>query len=152
MTEHRFDASPTKSLWHHFGPQGETRELTGPTGSAADTYTYTAYGTPVASTGRDPNPFCYGGSVGYYTDPDAYGLVLCGQRWYDPAYGRWLTRAPAGYAGGVNLYAASIGNPLAPRSDTCPRGRELQGYPYAIDDRVPQSLFAPEAAPFFRSF
>ena len=33
------------------------------------------------------------------------GLILCGQRWYSPAYGRWLNRDPAGYAGGADLYS-----------------------------------------------
>jgi hypothetical protein len=44
------------SLWYAFGPQGETRQLTNSTGAVADTYVYTAYGAPVASTGSYPQP------------------------------------------------------------------------------------------------
>jgi len=40
------------------------------------------------------------------------GLILCGQRWYSPAYGRWLSRDPAGYAGGADLYAYCGDNPI----------------------------------------
>ncbi|HET6383736.1 MAG TPA: RHS repeat-associated core domain-containing protein [Armatimonadota bacterium] len=45
----------------------------------------------------------YGAQAGYYTDPETW-LVLCTHRYYDPAAGRWLNRAPIGIAGGVNLY------------------------------------------------
>ena len=50
-----------------------------------------------------PDPFGFGGQAGYYTDTET-GLILCTHRYYDPANGRWLTRDPIGYAGGVNLY------------------------------------------------
>ena len=117
VSEHRFATTvPTtqnaQSLWYSFGPQGETRALTNSAGAVADTYVYYAYGYPIASTGSDPNPFRYGGSVGYYTDPNAEGLVLCGQRWYSPAYARWLSRDPEGYGGGANLYAYCGDNPV----------------------------------------
>jgi RHS repeat-associated protein len=100
------------SRWYHYGPQGETRYLTDSAGNVADTYTYAAYGLQMASTGTDPNPYRFGGSVGYYSDPMADGLVLCGQRWYSPAYARWLSRDPVGYAGGANLYAYCGGDPV----------------------------------------
>ena len=32
------------------------------------------------------------------------GLIPCTHRYYDPANGRWLTRDPIGYDGGINLY------------------------------------------------
>jgi RHS repeat-associated protein len=38
--------------------------------------------------------------------------VLCGHRYYDPATGRWLTRDPIGYNGGVNLYGYVGGDPV----------------------------------------
>ena len=100
------------SLWYHYGPQGETRYLTNSTGAVADSYVYNAWGYPVSVAGTDRNPYRYGGSVGYYTDPNAEGLILCGQRWYSPAYARWLSRDPAGYAGGANLYAYCGDNPV----------------------------------------
>ena len=37
---------------------------------------------------------------GYYTDAET-GLILCLHRYYDPAAGRWFTRDPIGYAGGL---------------------------------------------------
>jgi RHS repeat-associated protein len=53
----------------------------------------------------DFNPFDgFGGQWGYQTDRET-GLVLCGQRYYDPSAGRWISRDPIGYDGGVNIYA-----------------------------------------------
>ena len=70
----------------------------------------------------------FGGQFGYYTETNtklspntaAYnydrGLILCTHRYYDPVNARWLTRDPAGYDGGINLYAYCDGNPVM-RSD-----------------------------------
>jgi len=56
------------------------------------------------------DPFGFGAQAGYYTDVET-GLVLCTHRYYDPATGRWLTRDPIGYRGGVNLYGYVENNP-----------------------------------------
>lgn len=73
--------STSASRWYHFGPRGETRQLTYSTGARVDTYYYTAYGAPVASTGTDRNPFRYGGQFGYYTDARPCGDVPFEARW-----------------------------------------------------------------------
>lgn len=102
-----------RSLWYAYGPQGETRQLTDSTGAVVDTYVYTAYGTPLASTGSDFNPFRFGGQSGYYTDVNNLtGTVLCGLRWYAPGIGRFLNHDPIEYAGGPNLYAYCDGDPI----------------------------------------
>src|SRR5207244_2840989 len=49
----------SQSLWYHFGPQGETRQLTNSAGAVADTYLYSSYGVPISATGTDSNPFRY---------------------------------------------------------------------------------------------
>ena len=43
---------------------------------------------------------------------DATGLYYCQNRYYDPANGRWLTRDPIGYEGGINLYGYCGGGPV----------------------------------------
>lgn len=122
----------SKSLWYHFGPQGETRQLTDGTGSVVDAYVYSAYGQPIATAGTDANSFRYGGAYGYYTDNSA-GQALCTHRWYDPNTARWLSRDPIGYDGGDNLYRY-CGN--APTNHSDPSGyyeddnyREGFGFP-----------------------
>jgi RHS repeat-associated protein len=70
-------------------------------------YLFDGYGVrKVASS--DPtapqDPYSgYGGLAGYYTDWET-GLSLLGFRYYDVLAGRFLTRDPIGFAGGINLY------------------------------------------------
>jgi RHS repeat-associated protein len=103
--------SGNKSRYYHFGPQGETRQLTNTSGTVTNTYLYTAYGTTVSSSGSDYNPHRYGGKVGYYSE-GSLGLMLAQQRWYSPHLMRWLARDPIEYRGGQNLYAYVRGNPV----------------------------------------
>jgi RHS repeat-associated protein len=100
-----------KSLYYHFGPQGETRQLTNSSGVVVDTYLYTAYGVPLVTTGSDANPHRYGGKYGYYFDGYT-GILLAGARWYNPYLARWLSRDPIGYEGGTNLYEYANSNPV----------------------------------------
>ena len=72
------------SSWYHFGPQGETRQLTGVSGAITATASYSGYGV-LASGGFSNNPFGYGGQFGYYSD--AAG-ILCGARWNYPKLDR----------------------------------------------------------------
>ena len=129
VSEHRYDTGTAKSLWYHYGPQGETRQLTNASGAVVDNYVYGAYGNLLSSPSlaADQNPFQFGGSVGYYTDANAGSLILCGQRWYAPQYARWLSRDPAGYDGGANLYAYCGGNPVGgvDADGTDPRGVKI---------------------------
>jgi RHS repeat-associated protein len=53
-------------------------------------------------------PYGYKGQWGYYTDGET-GLLLLTHRYLDPAMGRFLTRDPIGFEGGINLYAY-VGN------------------------------------------
>jgi RHS repeat-associated protein len=57
------------------------------------------------------DPVGYGGQWGNYTDRET-GLVLMGHRYYDPGTGRFLTRDPIGYDGGINVYAYCENNPI----------------------------------------
>jgi uncharacterized protein RhaS with RHS repeats len=47
------------------------------------------------------------------------GLQLCGYRYYDRETGRWLTRDPIGYEGGMHLYGY-VGN--SPVNAVAPSG------------------------------
>ncbi len=65
----------------------------------------------------------FGGQWGYYTDNETAPvntttptirapLVLCGLRYYDPNTGRFITRDPTGYEGGINPYTFCGNNPV----------------------------------------
>ena len=57
------------------------------------------------------DPFGFGGQHGYYTDPET-GLSLLTHRYYDAGAGRFVTRDPIGYTGGINLYGFAGNNPV----------------------------------------
>ncbi len=94
------------------GPGGP--RLNAPAGPSVVSEVYDAYGARTG-TAAQPDPFGYEGQAGYYTDLET-GLILCTHRFYDPQNGRWLTRDPMGYKGGVNLYGY-VGNDPVSRTD-----------------------------------
>jgi RHS repeat-associated protein len=84
---------------------GSTAALTDAGGSVVEARSYTAYGeTGGASATRY-------GFTGRELD-DATGLLNYRARWYDPEQGRFLSPDPIGFAGGINFYAYTGGDPL----------------------------------------
>ncbi|MBS1708235.1 MAG: RHS repeat-associated core domain-containing protein [Armatimonadetes bacterium] len=73
--------------------------------------------------GGHSDPFGYNAQWGYYLDRE-HSYYLCGHRSYDHDGGRWLTRDPIGFAGGVNLYSYCGQGPVA---DGDPLGLEDWG-------------------------
>ena len=53
----------------------------------------------------------FGGQWGYYRDYTT-GLYLLTHRYYDAGAGRFVTRDPIGYKGGINLYGFAGNNPV----------------------------------------
>jgi len=72
------------------------------------TYTYDAFGNLMSQTGSLSQPFKF--STKLYDGET--GLSYFGYRFYSPVLGRWITRDPIGYAGGVNLYGFVENDPL----------------------------------------
>jgi len=101
--------SPAGTLWYAFDERGSVAQRTGSSGGVASSDLYDAFGN-VTSTGG-PDVFGFRGQAGYYTDVET-GLVLCTNRHYDPQSGRFLTRDPLGYGGGINLYSYTQNNPV----------------------------------------
>ena len=58
-------------------------------------------GNPEAGTYGYVDVFGFGAQAGDYTDAET-GLCLLTHRYYDPAQGRFVTRDPIGYDGGIN--------------------------------------------------
>ena len=98
---------------------------------------YNAYGLPnfmdasFAPTSDAYNwNFLYGT---YYCDTGASWLYAVRNRWLHPTLGRWMSRDPIGYLGGINLYAYCGNDPtncvdalgLGPCDDDIPQSKNL---------------------------
>ncbi|HWA84172.1 MAG TPA: RHS repeat-associated core domain-containing protein, partial [Fimbriimonadaceae bacterium] len=92
---------------------------------------YDAYGVE-NTTGTPTDQFGYNGQSGYYLDRET-GLYLCQNRYFDPAGGRWVTRDPIGYAGGINVYGYCGSGPVG-ASDRSGHGfSSLDGNPEDVE-------------------
>ena len=99
--------SAAASVFYAFDERGNVAQRLNSSGAVVSSDEYDAYGTRSSTGGADV--YGFGAQAGYYTDSS--GLVLCTHRYYDPSTGRWLTRDPIGYRGGVNLYGYVRNNP-----------------------------------------
>ena len=97
---------------------GSTRFLTDASGNITEAYTYTAYGeTTTVQTTPPPG----GGFGNFYYNPFLFtgqqfdaseGNYYLRNRYYTPAYGRFLVADPIRLQGGMNMYAYCAGNPI----------------------------------------
>jgi RHS repeat-associated protein len=91
------------------------------TGNVISNHMFTAHGSALGGSASDP--FGYKAQFGYYSDNET-GLQLLSYRYYDRLSGRFLTRDPISYAGGVNVYAYARNNPTRWQD---PRGTDIGG-------------------------
>ena len=97
----------TAIYYYHFNALGSVIALSNDTGGMAETYAYSPYGK-VNQASSVGNPYLF---TGRRYDPET-GLYYYRARYYDAESGRFLQVDPIGYAGGINLYAYVINNPL----------------------------------------
>ena len=99
--------------------------LTNSSGNIVEAYDCDAYGNTLIFTAADPSGNWWGDSAtqsnfgandiiycGYRLDPETENYYVR-NRYYSPTLGRWLTRDPIGYAGGMNLYEYVGSSPTA---------------------------------------
>ena len=73
-------------------------------------YAYDAFGKVLSQTEAISNPFKFVGAFGVMDEGN--GLLYMRARYYDPSTGRFISKDPIGWAGGLNLYGYVGGNPV----------------------------------------
>lgn len=96
------------SVFYGFDSEGNVSQRSDSSGSVLSDHLFSAHGSILSGTLSEP--FGYKAQAGYYSDTET-GLQLLSHRYYDPNSGRFLTRDPIGFAGGVNLYDYVANNP-----------------------------------------
>ncbi|MBV9764303.1 MAG: hypothetical protein JOZ48_05605 [Acidobacteriaceae bacterium] len=111
-----------QTYYYHQNALWSVEAVTDSTGTAAERYSYDAYGYVTVTTGTgvslplNPwgtpysaigNPYVF---TGRQMDEET-GLYFYRARYYDPRKGRFLQRDPFGYVDGMNLYEYAKSNP-----------------------------------------
>jgi RHS repeat-associated protein len=108
--------SGSTTVYYTFDPQGNVTQRLDSSGAVLNSYLFDPFGQGQYSGPANTEPWGFGAQVGYYTDrsDSSYDtkLILLTHRYYDPGNGRFFTRDPAGYVGGVNLYSYVGNDPL----------------------------------------
>jgi RHS repeat-associated protein len=97
------------TVFYSFDSEGNVAEQSDSSGAVLSEHLFSAHGNVLS--GNLVDPFGYKAEFGYYTDNET-GHQLLTHRYYDPSTGRFLTRDPIDYAGGINLYGYVENNPV----------------------------------------
>ena len=124
------------SVFYQFDERGTTAQRLNSASTVLSYHRADVYGTLTSSVATTDPYAGHRAQLGYYRDAET-GLYLCGARYYDPAYGRFINRDPIGQAGGLNLYGYAGTNPanLADPMGLCPSNGG-DGLPLDIPDGV----------------
>lgn len=104
------DAQSNQLYVYHFDGTGHTVAITNASQQTQNTYAYDPYGKLTAQTETVAQPFKYAGQVGIQAEGN--NLYYMRARYYDANLGRFISEDPAGFQGGLNLYAYVGGNPI----------------------------------------
>jgi RHS repeat-associated protein len=130
-----------QSVFYSLDAQGNVSERLDAGANVLSAYLFAAHGGPLTAPAPD-DPFGYKAQWGYYTDQET-GLILCTFRYYDPSGGRFLTRDPAGYDGGVNLYAYAANDPV---NQSDPTGLWPSKWRWKIHQKITRRALANRAS------
>jgi RHS repeat-associated protein len=105
------------TYYYHADGLGSITSLSNASGNIVQTYSYDSFGNMTA-TGSIRQPFTYTAREYDY----ATGMYFYRARYYDPKVGRFVTKDPIGFKGGINFYAYVKNNPINYKD---PKGLEI---------------------------
>jgi RHS repeat-associated protein len=97
--------------YYHFDGIGSTAAISDSSGSIVNNYAYDEFGKLLDQVEAVANPFKYVGQYGVMDEGN--GLLYMRARYYDPEVGRFISKDPIGFAGGLNLYSYVGNSPLS---------------------------------------
>ena len=104
------DECAAGSIFYTFDHRGATVHRLDAYGNIVTAHASDGYGADLAT---EADPYSgFGAQFGYYHDAET-GLFYLQNRYYDPAFGRFLNRDPIGLDGGMNRYGFLEGNPVS---------------------------------------
>lgn len=113
--------------FYHADGLGSITTLTDATGRVVQSYEYSSYGIPDQHGNYVKQPYTYTGREW----DDETSLYFYRARYYDPAAGRFISKDPIGFGGGVNFYAYVQNNPI---NYTDPEGKQVKLCHRALGD------------------
>ena len=118
------------SIFYTFDYRGATVHRLDSYGNIVTAHGSDAYGADLA---LEADPYSgFGAQFGYYHDSET-GLFYLQNRYYDPAFGRFLNRDPTGLDGGTNRYGFVAGNPVTRVDPWGLDGITIWGYNFTPD-------------------
>jgi len=100
--------------YYHYDPRGNSISLTDANGEITDNYAYDTFGQLVNKSGPSSNSFRFLGRYGICDDGN--GLLYIRARYYQPSFGRFLTKDPItgrdSDGQSLNRYVYALNNPL----------------------------------------
>jgi len=99
-----------QAYYYHYDGIGSTVGMSDSLGNMVNKYTYDDFGKVLNKEETVPNPFKYVGQYGVMDEGN--GLLYMRARYYDMEIGRFISKDPIGFAGGLNLYSYVGNNPI----------------------------------------
>ncbi len=91
------------------------RDMVDDTGAVIQSYEFNEHGIPMPGSGAGSGTFSpktYQGGLSVNDDRADSGLYLMGHRHFEADLGRFISRDPIGFAGGLNLFNGAGNNPV----------------------------------------
>jgi RHS repeat-associated protein len=96
--------------YYHYDGIGTTIAMTDSNANMVNKYAYDEFGNLLNFVEAVSNPFLYVGQYGVMDEDN--GLLYMRARYYDPQVGRFISKDPIKYGGGINLYAYVENDPI----------------------------------------